>query len=58
MIVAPPLFEGADHETSTAFDEALVVTAVGTVGKVNGVATVVADALPGPATFTARIRTE
>lgn len=52
------MFDGAVHDTSTAVDDGLVVNDNGTVGRVKGVATVVADALPGPAAFTARIRTE
>lgn len=58
MIVAPPLDDGGDHDTVAEVAPGVALTDNGTVGRVNGVAFMVADALPGPAAFTARRRTE
>lgn len=58
MIFAPPVDNGESHDTVTDVEAGTTDKDNGTDGRVNGVAVVVNDALPGPAAFTARIRTE
>ena len=54
---APPFDAGATHETTIEVEAGVTDSDSGTDGSVNGVAVVVADALPGPAALTARMRT-
>lgn len=57
-MVAPPFDCGVDHDTVADVAPGTALTDSGTVGNVRGVAFVVAEALPGPAAFTALMRTE